>query len=857
MSVESSKELDSVQNDLIARMAELRSKDAEILRARNSELRRLEEQCWEKDAEILRLKTLESDLQKRLEGLREANELRIERRESYLQEIGELKSQLEGTENRIQQIHEDYSRKLARAVDKAWEKDLELEAIKSEQVRIQKEISVLTQVKLETEKNLEIAKSEIATLKAELKSATSEIRSIEKQSKDDSLVASNTLLKVSKERENYVRGLETEIAALRVKVQVLNSERDSVKTGIEARVESVRELESQIAGLRATLSNIHNEHASEVQSLLNENRIFIRRMKEKHESETERLKAGFESEKSALEAEFSKESSATRSMLADKYESRISELVRGHDAKVEALRAIEAELNSEIKKLQLASAGQLEKIKALTEANRILSDEFEKLQSLTEKQSAEIKSLESAVTRLETEANSTIVRLEETRQENSSLRESKDRVESRLDEAINKNSDLISQLASLHEQVSSKELAVHGLQTELNEMRSDFERCQSEINVLNLELERARVSHKENLREANLIHMNQIKEEKLKRQAESIEWASRLNEETRVLGESVSRIQTEKVAIERRLAEVTSESQATISNLKSELEEQRKVARETNENLLKTSNLAEARQGRIDALNTEITKLRAKNDEAVEELNRVKTEAEEKLETVRAEMEARLEVERASHSMELSDLEKRLEEISMENANLKLALNAKASSLDSAQREFEIRCEHREKQIQQREKAQSIREMQLKQYANSITDQKAEFIRQTKLLAEEINSASKIHPLKDYLKMTEFELSRAEVQLKLTPTISSDRAKLESYFEKMVEQRNFLEKIVEESERKFASQAQQLLDLIRSPKMASTPPPPPIFQGKTDSTSDKRIAVDFEESPAFDPVIEN
>jgi len=97
MSVESSKELDSVQNDLIARMAELRSKDAEILRARNSELRRLEEQCWEKDAEILRLKTLESDLQKRLEGLREANELRIERRESYLQEIGELKSQLEGT----------------------------------------------------------------------------------------------------------------------------------------------------------------------------------------------------------------------------------------------------------------------------------------------------------------------------------------------------------------------------------------------------------------------------------------------------------------------------------------------------------------------------------------------------------------------------------------------------------------------------------------------------------------------------------------------------------------------------------------------------------------------------------------
>lgn len=186
-------------------------------------------------------------------------------------------------------------------------------------------------------------------------------------------------------------------------------------------------------------------------------------------------------------------------------------------------------------------------------------------------------------------------------------------------------------------------------------------------------------------------------------------------------------------------------------------------------------------------------------------------------------------------------------------------MKLKNSNLEENQKEFEIRCGYRERQLAAREKQMGIREMQLKHYANSITEQKSEFVRQTKMLAEEVLVAAKMHPLRDFLKMTEFELSRVEVQLKLTPSISSDRAKLEAYFEKMIEQRDFLKKVVEESEKNFADQAQQLLDLIRSPKMSATPPPPPTFlkraSGPTEENSQSSGSI--AKSLAFDPVFDN
>ncbi|MDZ4083587.1 MAG: hypothetical protein U1E10_11665, partial [Bdellovibrionales bacterium] len=217
-----------------------------------------------------------------------------------------------------------------------------------------------------------------------------------------------------------------------------------------------------------------------------------------------------------------------------------------------------------------------------------------------------------------------------------------------------------------------------------------------------------------------------------------------------------------------------------------------------------------------------------------------------------------LEKEKASADAELSKLESRIDNLVAENASLRQALNLRNSNIEAEQREFEIRSQNREKQIAARdkqsaarEKQSSVREAQLRQYASAVTEQKAELIRQTKVLAEEIQMTAKFHPLKDYLQLTDFELSKAEVQLKLTPTISSDRPKLEAYVKQMVEQRDFLRKVVDESEKKFAEQANAILELIRSPKLAATPPPPPRFSPKVEANSNESTEGLLVDSPVL------
>jgi hypothetical protein len=90
----------------------------EELRTRNAELRKYEEISWEKDVEILRLKSTEEDLKRRLDGLREAQELSHERRDLYLKEIATLKVEIEKNDAYLSQVGDEYNRKLARISDR-------------------------------------------------------------------------------------------------------------------------------------------------------------------------------------------------------------------------------------------------------------------------------------------------------------------------------------------------------------------------------------------------------------------------------------------------------------------------------------------------------------------------------------------------------------------------------------------------------------------------------------------------------------------------------------------------------------------------------------------------------------------
>ncbi len=119
------------------------------------------------------------------------------------------------------------------------------------------------------------------------------------------------------------------------------------------------------------------------------------------------------------------------------------------------------------------------------------------------------------------------------------------------------------------------------------------------------------------------------------------------------------------------------------------------------------------------------------------------------------------------------------------------------------------------------------REMQLRQYAANVSEEKAEVQTRAKHLADEIRAASSLAPLRDYLSVTEFELKKLETQLRTTPAISIDRPRIEASFKQMVDQREFLKSAIASSEAQLEAQAAQLLKIARPEKLSPVPPPPP------------------------------
>ena len=844
-----------VQKKLLARMEELRT--------RNAELRKYEEISWEKDVEILRLKSTEEDLKRRLDGLREAQELSHERRDLYLKEIATLKVEIEKNDAYLSQVGDEYNRKLARISDRAWEKEIEIKSLKASQAAMESEIAVLQQLKAENEKRIAESSAQVDELKQELKSAVAEIRSLEDRARNDARSASDQVLNVAKDREEYVRKLERAVSDLQGQVKILAIERDNVDDRIRNRTDSMSEMKSQIDKLQSALRNIETNHSAELQAVFDENRVFVGRLKEKHADALSRLKVEFDSQHQTVRAENLLAAKET----AARFEQQINELVANHGNEIEALEQIERDLMAEITRLRVESAGQTKHIESLSQSIRELKSSLQEERQKTARQEETIAKASGQIQKMESDACALVeksVRLQEIADRE---QEHRAKVEFRLDDAISKNTELVGQLASLHEQLSMKESDLRDLKENLSSVVLQYEALKATF----AEFERAQ---KEKARETNLVHQNAMKEERLKRQAETIELSQRLNEFQTASTKELAAIKTERNEFALQLTAVRAESEATIENLRASIvefkREREEFAREKDAvardrdalklEVQRQASLVNDREQQIVAMKADHDDRIAKVDGWMarkdQELRTARDQFDARIESERAEHGARLQTERTALNFEISELETKIEALMAENANLRIAMATRNSNVEAEQRDFEIRSQHREKQIAAREKQSSVREMQLRHYASSVTDQKTELIRQTKVLAEEIQMAAKMHPLKDYLQLTDFELSRAEVQLKLTPTISSDRAKLESYVKQMVEQRDFLRKVVQESEHKFADQANTILELIRSPKLAATPPPPPRFAPKVESGATSHGA-NADLGPVDSPVLDN
>jgi chromosome segregation ATPase len=118
------------------------------------------------------------------------------------------------------------------------------------------------------------------------------------------------------------------------------------------------------------------------------------------------------------------------------------------------------------------------------------------------------------------------------------------------------------------------------------------------------------------------------------------------------------------------------------------------------------------------------------------------------------------------------------------------------------------------------------REKQVDHYYDFVKQEKTKYQKVLQQLARQIHYAVTLHPLQDYLVVTEKELSRIECELKKTPSISPHRKQMEAMVDQFVQQRDLIRDLILKSEKSLSQQTESLERLARGVLATATPPPP-------------------------------
>lgn len=263
-----------------------------------------------------------------------------------------------------------------------------------------------------------------------------------------------------------------------------------------------------------------------------------------------------------------------------------------------------------------------------------------------------------------------------------------------------------------------------------------------------------------------------------------------------------------------QLSRSTTEKDIAIAELTRDLESQSNIERALEARIHDLQRQSETKQKNLENRIFQLGRNITDKDAAIAELNmehktvidrfgNFKNEKRHEIEELKSEI-TRLECERAR----------------LHDENLLIAKNK--YSIEQVEIEVQ-KVERRSQQLQFVER----RSQQLQFYAHTLNQEKTEVVQTAKQLVQELQTARNNNPLRDYLAATSRELSKTEIQLKKTPTISYERGYLENYLGQLIEQRDFLKSVIENSLRQMDRQTNSLMKIANNDKLFPSPPVPP------------------------------
>ena len=120
------------------------------------------------------------------------------------------------------------------------------------------------------------------------------------------------------------------------------------------------------------------------------------------------------------------------------------------------------------------------------------------------------------------------------------------------------------------------------------------------------------------------------------------------------------------------------------------------------------------------------------------------------------------------------------------------------------------------------------REIKIEKYSEALRNCQTGVKSLMQGLESDLLMAVNLNPASNLLKMTEFELEKTEIELKKTPTSSTDRKMKEQIFDELIQQRNFLRSVIQSSQSELKAKIQILKEAMNDPVLQDLPPMPPL-----------------------------
>ncbi len=567
-----------------------------------------------------------------------------------------------------------------------------------------------------------------------------------------------------------------------------------------------------VASLHSNLDSlVQNRHGLEKQLLT-------------QQYELSTLKVGFDKSQACLVR--LKETSKQRLLrTAQQIEAHFAAALLSREDKVKKLLALEKKQRLALERVGVESERYRSEIASLRHQLDLLNHEVSQkgdvIAPLQKMHREEVENLKRSLTALAQEANDKLKRQSQTLAERHSAELRTVRAELELVRDLERK-QLQSELKAAQDALThAKEALAHSEDSfaharELAETEKATVRQLNEQNIHRLEIEI------NELRAALQTSRMQLENEKSARQnadrtcKERETRIEKLEQETKVLTMNLN----QKVASLHAFENLKDGLLGKIANLETEVASQQAAfeqkehqrAAEGTRNEIQLINIGQQLDHALKRARTLETE-RDTSALEIESLKRMLHFANTEAETAAAKREAALQMmtERREQAESL------IVALKSELAETRLELSARTKELSVAGSEQERQYENQRATLAQRES-------QLRQYAATLAENKAAFGKQLTALSEEIQMALKAHPLKDYLALTEFELSKLEVQLKTTPMIAPERKQLEGFFKQMIDQRDFLKTVVTESQRRFEAHARTVLTMLEDPRLSQIPP---------------------------------